>query len=96
MLDSELVVWDSELVVGSGTRLAAVAGTVDKSVEASRSRLQAAFQQRSGNGLESAEITDDFVITTTAGEKPSYSVKTRRTGEAVGSSTPLLAEAIAK
>ncbi len=43
---------------------------------------------------ESAEITDDFVITITAGEKPSYTVKTRRTGEAVGSSTPLLAEAV--
>lgn len=43
---------------------------------------------------ESAEITDDFVITTTPGEKPSYAVKTRRTGEAVGSSTPLLAEAV--
>lgn len=43
---------------------------------------------------ESAELTNDFIFTTAAGEKPTYSVKLRRTDEAVGSSTPLLAEAV--
>ena len=43
---------------------------------------------------ESAELTDDFVFTAVAGEKPTYSVKVRRTDAPVGSSTPLLAEAI--
>lgn len=43
---------------------------------------------------ESAELTDDFVFTTTPGEKPTYSVKTRRLDESVQASTPLLAEAV--
>lgn len=43
---------------------------------------------------ESAELTSDFVFTTTPGEKPAYSVKARRTDTAVGSSTPLLAEVV--
>ena len=43
---------------------------------------------------ESAELTNDFTFTTAAGEKPTYSVKVRRTDAAVGSSTPLLAEAV--
>ena len=43
---------------------------------------------------ESAELTNDFVFTTTPGEKPTYSVKVRRTDAAVGASTPLLAEAV--
>ena len=43
---------------------------------------------------ESAELTNDFVFTTAPGEKPTYSVKVRRTDAAVGSSTKLLAEAV--
>ena len=43
---------------------------------------------------ESAELTNDFVFTTAAGEKPTYAVKARRTDAAVGGSTPLLAEAV--
>lgn len=43
---------------------------------------------------ESAELTNDFVFTTTPGEKPTYSVKVRRTDASVQASTPLLAEAV--
>ena len=43
---------------------------------------------------ESDELTKDFVFTTTPGEKPTYTVKTRRTGDAVGSQSTLLAETV--
>jgi septal ring factor EnvC (AmiA/AmiB activator) len=43
---------------------------------------------------ESEELTNDFVFTVTAGDRPSYSVKTRRTDQPVGSATPVLAEAV--
>lgn len=43
---------------------------------------------------ESAELTNDFVFTTTPGEKPQYSVKARRTDAPVQAGTPLLAEAV--
>lgn len=43
---------------------------------------------------ESDSLTKDFVFTTTPGEKPTYSVKTRRKDEAVGGTTTVLAETV--
>ena len=43
---------------------------------------------------QSAELTNDFAFTAVAGEKPSYSVKNRRTDKAVGSQSTLLAEVV--
>jgi chromosome segregation ATPase len=45
---------------------------------------------------ESEELLKDFTFTTTAvpDSKPTYAAKTRRTGEAVGQATTLLAEAV--
>lgn len=43
---------------------------------------------------ESEELTNEFVFTTTSGEVPMYSVKTRRKDETVGGQTPVLAEAV--
>ena len=43
---------------------------------------------------ESEQLTNDFIFTTTPGEKPSYSVKTRKTDQPVGSPSTVLAEVI--
>jgi chromosome segregation ATPase len=43
---------------------------------------------------ESAELTDDFIFTTTPGEKPTYSAKLRKTDQAVGSQSRVLAEVV--
>jgi len=45
---------------------------------------------------ESTELTNDFVFTMTPGEKPTYTVKARRTDAPVQAGTPLLAEAVVK
>ena len=43
---------------------------------------------------ESEQLTNDFIFTTAPGEKPSYSVKTRKTDQPVGSPSTVLAEVI--
>jgi hypothetical protein len=43
---------------------------------------------------ESEQLTRDFIFTTTPGEKPTYSVKTRAKDEPVGSQSTLLAEVV--
>ncbi len=43
---------------------------------------------------ESEQLTNDFIFTTAPGEKPSYSVKTRKTDQPVGTSSTVLAEVI--
>jgi DNA repair exonuclease SbcCD ATPase subunit len=43
---------------------------------------------------ESPELTNDFVFTMTPGDKPTYTVKNRRTDASVQAATPLLAEAV--
>ena len=44
--------------------------------------------------VESEELISDFVFTTTPGEKPTYSVKTRKTDQPVGSQSTVLPEVI--
>jgi chromosome segregation ATPase len=46
------------------------------------------------NEAESEELTSEFVFSATTGEKPQYSVKTRRTDASVQSQTPRLADAV--
>ena len=43
---------------------------------------------------ESAELTNDFLITAVAGEKPMYSAKNRKTDQGVGTQSTLLAEVV--
>lgn len=43
---------------------------------------------------ESEELTNDFVFTTVAGEKPTYSAKNRKTDQGVGAQSTLLAEVV--
>ncbi len=43
---------------------------------------------------ESAELTNDFLITSVAGEKPMYSAKNRKTDQGVGTQSTLLAEVV--
>jgi hypothetical protein len=43
---------------------------------------------------ESEELTKDFVFTTTPGETTTYSVKTRKTDQPVGSQSPVLADVV--
>ncbi len=43
---------------------------------------------------ESEQLTNDFIFTTAPGEKPSYSVKTRKTDQPVGAASTVLAEVI--
>lgn len=45
---------------------------------------------------ESTELTNDFIFTKASGEKPTYSVKNRRTDASVQAATPVLAEAVVK
>ena len=44
--------------------------------------------------MESPELTNEFVFTVTPGEVPTYSVKTRRTDQSVGSQTKVPAEVV--
>jgi hypothetical protein len=43
---------------------------------------------------ESEEFTNDFLLTVNPGEKPTYTLKTRRTEQAVGQTTRILAEVV--
>lgn len=43
---------------------------------------------------ESPELTEDFVFTTVPGEVPKYSVKDRKTDQAIGSQSEVLAEVV--